>query len=57
MDSNKNDTNEFIYKVDTDSQALKTNVWLPKGKEWGWTGSLGHTFVYGMDDQRNLLYS
>ena len=26
----KNDTNELIYK--TDSQILKTNLWLPKGK-------------------------
>ena len=28
----KNDTNEFIYKTETDSQVLKTNLWLPKGK-------------------------
>ena len=27
----KYDTNEFIYKT-TDSQAQKTNVWLPKEK-------------------------
>ena len=26
----KDDTNELIYK--TDSQTLKTNLWLPKGK-------------------------
>ena len=26
------DTNELIYKTETDSQ--KTNLWLPKGK-WG----------------------
>ena len=25
-------TNEVIYKTETDSQTLKTNVWLPKGK-------------------------
>ena len=25
-------TNEFIYKTETDSQTLKTNLWLPKGK-------------------------
>ena len=28
----KNDTNELIYKTETDLQILKTNVWLPKGK-------------------------
>ena len=30
----KNDTNEFIYE--TDSQTLKTNLWLPKGLERGY---------------------
>ena len=29
----KNDTNELIYK--TDSQTSKTNLWLPKGKGRG----------------------
>ena len=29
----KNDTNELIYKTETDSQTLKENVWLPKGKK------------------------
>ena len=28
----KNDTNELIYKTEIDSQAQKTNLWLPKGK-------------------------
>ena len=28
----KNDTNELIYKTETDSQTWKTNLWLPKGK-------------------------
>lgn len=28
----KNDTNEHIYKTETDTGILKTNVWLPKGK-------------------------
>ena len=28
----KNDTNEFIYKIEIDSKILKTNLWLPKGK-------------------------
>ena len=34
----KHDTNEFIYKMETDSQTQKTNLWLPKrkhsGQEW-----------------------
>ena len=29
----KNDTNELIYKIET--QTSKTNLWLPKGKGWG----------------------
>ena len=28
----KNDTNELIYKTETDPQTQKTNAWLPKGK-------------------------
>ena len=31
----KKDTNELIYKIETDSQTLKTNLWLPKGKSGG----------------------
>ena len=31
----KNDTNKVIYKTERDSQILKTNLWLPKGKCWG----------------------
>ena len=33
----KNNTNEFTYKIETDSQTQKTNLWLPKGKEEGRT--------------------
>ena len=29
------ETNELIYKTETDSQTQKTNLWLPKGK---WQG-------------------
>ena len=29
------DTNELIYKRETDSQTWKTNLWLPKGKGAG----------------------
>ena len=28
----KYDTNEVIYKTETHSQTLKTNLWLPKSK-------------------------
>ena len=28
----KNDTNELIYKTETDSQTAKINLWLPKEK-------------------------
>ena len=28
----KDNTNESIYKTETDSQIQKTNLWLPKGK-------------------------
>ena len=31
----KNSTNELIYKTETDSQTLKTNLRLPKGKGGG----------------------
>ena len=30
-----NDINELIYKTETHSQILKTNLWLPKGKGEG----------------------
>ena len=30
----KYDANELIYKIETDSQTEKTNLWLPKGKGW-----------------------
>ena len=31
----KKDTNEFIYKTETDLQTQKTDLWLPKGKGSG----------------------
>ena len=31
----RNDTNELIYKTETDSQTQKINLWLPEGKEGG----------------------
>ena len=30
LDAKKNDTNELIYKTETDSQ-IKIKTWLPKG--------------------------
>ena len=33
--SKKNDTNELIYKTETDSQTSKGNLRLPKGKGRG----------------------
>ena len=37
----KYDMNELIYKTETDSQTLKTNLWLPKGKMAGGRDKLG----------------
>ena len=34
----KKDTNELIYKTETDLQTSKTNLWLPKGKGGGGGG-------------------
>ena len=33
----KNDTNELIYKKETDLKTEKTNLWLPKGI---WVGGI-----------------
>ena len=40
LKNNKNDTSDLIYKTGTDSQTLKTNLWLPKRKG-GWRDKLG----------------
>jgi len=29
----RNDTNELIYKIKTDLQTLRRNLWLPGGKD------------------------
>ena len=45
----KNDTNELIYKTETDSQTYKTNLWLPKGKGEGVNYEFGinrYTLLY-----------
>ena len=31
----KKDTNELTFRTETDSQALKTNLWVIKGDRWG----------------------
>ena len=31
----KNDTNELIYKIETDSRTQRRNLWLPGGKGEG----------------------
>ena len=55
----KNDTNELIYKTETDLQISKTNLLLPKGKR-GMAGrdksgawdEHTHTTVYKIDNQQ-----
>ena len=47
----KYDTNELIYKAETDSQTEKTNSWLPKGKGGRWGAQISSL---GLKD---LLYS
>ena len=42
VESKKNDTNEFIYKTETDSQTERFNLWLPKGM-WRW-GKINQEF-------------
>ena len=56
MHNVKNDTNELIYKTETDSETQKTNLWLPKGKGWGQTRSMELTDVhcYKIDKQKGF---
>ena len=59
MESNflKNETNELIYKIETDLQTWKTNLWLAKGKHGGrdksgaWNEHI-HTTIYKIDNQQ-----
>ena len=44
MESKKNDTNELIYRTETDSQTSKTNLRLPKGK-----GGEGINWEFGIN--------
>ena len=36
----ENNTNEGVCKTKTESQIQKTNLWLPKGRGWGWEGQI-----------------
>ena len=38
---NKNNTDELIYNTETNSQILKSNLWLPKQKRGGGSDKLG----------------
>ena len=52
VDSSKNDTKKLIYKIETDSQISKLNLWLPKGEMIRGRDNLGgrnyhrHTTIY-----------
>ena len=48
MQNLKKYTNEFICRAKTDSQILKTNLWLPKGTGGGegQTGGLGLAYAH-----------
>ena len=40
MESKKKDTNELIYKTETDLQTSKISLWLTKGETWHQLGDL-----------------
>ena len=47
----RNDTNELIYKTETDPQTYRMNLWLPKGTDsWGVWDQHGHTAVFKTDN-------
>ena len=57
------DTNELIYKTETDSKTQETNLWLTKGKGWG--GEINQEFgnnIYTLlsikqINNKDILYS
>ena len=57
LPTKKKDTNELLCRTETNSQTLKTNLWLPKGQVAGRDG-LGvwdwhmHIVVCGITAQR-----
>ena len=54
----QNDAKELVYKIKTNSQISKLNLWLPMGKQQGWRDKLGgkdwniHTIMYRTDTWR-----
>ena len=48
--SKKNDTNEVIYKTETDSQTQRTDLWLTRGRDRG-----GMDWEFGVSRYK-LLY-
>ena len=49
------DTNELTYKIERDSQARKTNLWLPKGKRGQGGRDNIYTLLYiKIDNQQGL---
>ena len=52
----RNDTNEFTYKTEKDSQTQKMNSWLPVGRHsYGlWEGH-AHTTIFKMDNQQKPI--
>ena len=40
----KHDTDELIYETETDSQAYRTDLWLP----WGRKGGRGKDWEFGI---------
>ena len=54
----KIDTDELIYKIETDSQTVKTIIWLPKGKGRGEGYIINrYTLLYIKQITKGLLYN
>ena len=54
MQNLKYGTNEPICRTETDSQTWRTDLWLPKGREWDGLGVWGEqmeTIAFGVDKQ------
>ena len=62
MQNLKYDTNELIYKAETDSQTQRMNLWLQRGRVWGGIvrefGNDIYTILYlKWITNKDLLYS
>ena len=53
-----NDTNELIYKTETDSQPQRRNLWFPSRRESQgvWDGHV-HTAIFKVGNQQEPMYS